>query len=108
MTLTELVERMAGWLASEYTAVLFELDGNGIGYALYRRDSRSIYLRQLFVEPTYRRHGIGRSALNWLREHAWADAENIRIDVLAGNTEAIAFWRAVGFEDYCITMEMER
>ena len=41
------------------------------------------------------------------REHAWADAPRVRIDVLVGNAGAIAFWRAVGFRDYCLTMESE-
>ena len=54
-----------------------------------------------------RRRGIGRSAMNWLRENCWSDAERVRLDVLVGNTSGIAFWRSVGFADYCLTMERE-
>jgi hypothetical protein len=31
----------------------------------------------------------------------------IRTDVLVGNKIGIDFWKAVGFQEYCITMEME-
>ena len=34
------------------------------------------------------------------------DSEKIRVEVLVGNLEGISFWHAVGFKDYCITMEI--
>jgi GNAT superfamily N-acetyltransferase len=108
MTTSQLAERMAHWLRSEYRAVIFENSESVVGYALYRRDPEHIYLRQLFVKPEHRRRGIARSALNWLWRNSWAEAPRLRIDVLVGNTGAAAFWRSVGFNDYCITMEMER
>ncbi|HVK01950.1 MAG TPA: GNAT family N-acetyltransferase, partial [Armatimonadaceae bacterium] len=77
------------------------------GYALYRREPKFVYLRQHFVRAEHRRTGIARDALAWLREHDWADAPRVRIDVLVGNSGAIAFWRAAGFRDYCLTMEWE-
>ena len=33
--------------------------------------------------------------------------EHIRIEVLVSNERAIAFWRAVGFADYALKMELE-
>jgi len=51
MTVSELEQRMNGWLAGEYTAVLFENDGEVVAYALYREEPEEIYLRQLFVSP---------------------------------------------------------
>jgi GNAT superfamily N-acetyltransferase len=107
MTLPELVDRMAGWLRSQYQAILIEDAGYPVGYALFCRDPEFVYLRQFYVRPEYRRRGVGRDALNWLRQHAWAGEARIRLDVLTGNATAIAFWRAVGFRDYCITMEFE-
>jgi GNAT superfamily N-acetyltransferase len=107
MTLAELEQRLAGWLAGEYRAVLFEDGGNAIGYVLFRREPEFVYLRQLFVRAEHRRRGVARTALAWLREHVWSDAPRIRIDVLLGNAGAIAFWRSVGFSDYCLTMEWE-
>jgi GNAT superfamily N-acetyltransferase len=107
MTVPELRERMEGWLRGEYQVVVIELEGVPVGYALYRREPEFVYLRQFYVEPEYRRRGIGRAALAWLRENAWSDAPRIRLDVLVGNAAGIAFWRSVGFRDYCLTMEWE-
>jgi GNAT superfamily N-acetyltransferase len=107
LTLPELEVRMAGWLAGEYRAVLFEDGGEVIGYALFRREPEFVYLRQIFVRAGHRRKGVARDALAWLRANVWADAPRVRIDVLVGNAGAIAFWRAVGFSDYCLTMEWD-
>jgi len=51
--------------------------------------------------------GIGRRVIEWLKNNPWKGCKRIRTDVLVGNPSAIDFWKAVGFADYCITMEME-
>jgi GNAT superfamily N-acetyltransferase len=107
MSVPELAQRMASWLAGDYQAVVFEDAGNPIGYALFRRESEHVYLRQFFVISEYRRRGIGRAAIEWLRQHAWGRDQRIRLDVLVGNRGGIAFWHAVGFRDYCLTLELE-
>ncbi len=107
MTLDELQKRMTGWLEGKYKAVIFSDWENDVGYALYRKHTDWIYLRQLFVKAELRRKGIGRQAISWLRENALTNAEIIRVKVLVGNPDGISFWRAVGFKDYCITLEME-
>lgn len=108
MSVAELEQRMSAWLSSGYEAVLFELGSQIAGYALFRREPEHIYLRQLFVVAEFRRRGIGRAALAWLWTNAWPDAQRLRIDVLIDNTAAQTFWRAVGFSDYCVAMEMEK
>lgn len=105
MSLPELETRMADWLAGEYSAVLFMEAGKPIGYALFRREPEYVYLRQFFVQSEHRRRGFGRAAIEWLHKHVWAE-RRVRIDVLIGNATGIAFWRAVGFRDYCLTMEL--
>ncbi len=60
MTVPELERRMKSWLASEYTAVLFKIDGAVVAYAVYAEEPEKIYLRQLFVARNRRRQGIGR------------------------------------------------
>ncbi|MGE3317072.1 MAG: N-acetyltransferase family protein [Planctomycetaceae bacterium] len=107
MSLVELEVRMAGWITGEYTAVLVEDDGTAIGYALFHDGPEFSYLRQFYVRPEQRRQGIGRAAIDWLRENAWPSSKPVRLDVLIGNRPAIAFWRAVGFQDYCQTMEFK-
>ena len=107
MTLAELQGRMGRWLASEYTAVLFKEGGVVIGYALYKHEAEWAYLRQFFVTSDRRRSGIGRLAFRWLQTNAWRGCPRIRAEVLANNASGIAFWRAVGFADYALTMELE-
>ena len=106
MNVPELATRMAGWISGEYHAVLFEEARRPIGYALYRRDQEYVYLRQFFVVPGYRRRGLGRAAIGWLREHAWS-GDRVRVEVLVGSATGLSFWRAIEFTDYCLTLELE-
>ena len=107
MSVAELEVRMAKWLEGEYQAVLFEERGVPLGYALFRREPEWVYLRQFFVARGHRREGIGREAIEGLLAGAWKEVPRVRTDVLVGNAAGIAFWRAMGFEDYCVTMEFE-
>lgn len=106
MTVPELEQRMKGWLAAEYVAILFEEGGNVVVHALYREQPQEIYLRQLFVARDRRREGIGRKAIEILRTEIWPKDKRLTVDVLVHNTGAIAFWRAVGYKDYCLTLEI--
>jgi predicted acetyltransferase len=106
MSLDELESRMAEWLCSDYKAVLFEVDGAVIGYTLFRDGLEFVYVRQFFVGRDHRRKGYGRRAFDLLRASEWNDAIRLRLDVLVDNHAARAFWHAVGFTDYCMTMEM--
>ena len=106
MTVSELEQRMRGWLAREYVAILFQQDGEVVGHALYREQPEEIYLRQLFVVRNRRRQGIGRQAVDILRSQIWPKNKRLTVDVLVHNTAAITFWRAVGYKDYCLTLEI--
>ncbi|MFM7462307.1 MAG: N-acetyltransferase family protein, partial [Burkholderiales bacterium] len=107
MHVEQLAHRMEGWLAGEYEAVIFEESGSIVGYALFRRDTEHVYLRELFVLPEHRRSGVGRAALQWLWLNAWQGVQRLRVEVLVGNSVAREFWRSVGFSDYCVTMEAQ-
>jgi GNAT superfamily N-acetyltransferase len=107
MNIPQLAERMRGWLTDEYRAVVFDDDDGVVGYALFRHEPEHIYLRQFFVRPESRRRGIGRNALLWLRRNAWGPEARVRVDVLMGNKLGQVFWRAVGFNEYCVTLEQE-
>lgn len=106
MSVPELEQRMKGWLSSEYEAVLFEREKGVVAYALYREQSDGIYLRQLFVVRNRRRQGIGRRAVEVLRSNFWPAKKRLTVDVLVQNTAAIAFWRAMGYRDYSLTLEI--
>jgi len=107
MTLPELEQRMSNFLQKEYDAVIASLGKTDIGYALYRQDAEWLYLRQIFVIEEMRRKGIGRKFIEWLKNNPWKECKRIRTDVLVDNAVGIDFWKAVGFKEYCITLEME-
>ena len=106
MTVAELEQRMRGWLASEYRAVLYEDDGEVVAYVLFREQPEEIYLRQLFVVRHRRRQGLGRRAVEILRSQVWPKTKRLTVDVLVANTSGVAFWRAVGYRDYALTLEI--
>jgi ribosomal protein S18 acetylase RimI-like enzyme len=107
MTVMELKERMANFLQADYNAVIVSQADEDIGYALYRQDSDYMYLRQIFIKKEMRRKGIGRKLIQWLKNGPWKDFKIIRTEVLVNNKSAFKFWEAMGFETYCLTMEME-
>jgi len=106
MTVSELEQRMKGWLAAEYAAMLFENDGEVVAYALYREQPEEIYLRQLFVVRNQRRKGLGKEAVKILRSKIWPKNKRLTVEVLVQNQAAITFWRAAGYKDYCLTLEI--
>jgi GNAT superfamily N-acetyltransferase len=96
---------MAEWFAEGYRAVIFEMDRQIAGYALFTKTPEHIYLKHFFIEAEHRRQGTGRTAMQWLMKNAWDGESRIRLDVLSGNERGFAFWKSLGFESYCITME---
>jgi GNAT superfamily N-acetyltransferase len=108
MNLTELERRMRSMLAGNYTATVFEWTEHVVAYALWREEPEWVYLRQFFVARDFRRRGVGRQAIRVLVDQVWPVDKRVRVNVLIGNHPALEFWRAVGFADYLITLEMER
>ena len=106
MTVPELEQRMRSWLSGEYRAVLFEDNGQVVAYALFREQPEEIYLRQLFVVRDRRSQGIGRAAVELLRTQVWPKTKRLTVEVLVANKRAVAFWRSIGYTDYCLTLEI--
>ncbi|HEY4416786.1 MAG TPA: GNAT family N-acetyltransferase [Verrucomicrobiae bacterium] len=106
MTIPELEQRMRGWLAGEYRAVIYEDGGEQVAYALFREQPEEIYLRQLFVVRHRRRQGIGRRAVEILRTHLWPKNKRLTVEVLVANARTVAFWRQVGYTDYSLSLEI--
>src|SRR6266404_7450208 len=106
MTVTELEQRMRGWLSGEYRATIFEDNGAVVGYALFREQPEDIYLRQLFVVRHRRSQGLGRQAVEILRAQVWPRTKRLTVDVLVTNERAVAFWRVIGYTDYCLPLEI--
>jgi predicted acetyltransferase len=108
MTVPELEDRLRNWLEEAYEAALFEVGGQVAAYALYRTQAGEIYLRHFFVVRHRRRQGIGRQAMELLRGDIWPKGQRLTVSVLTHNEAGLKFWRAMGYRDYCLTMEIPR
>lgn len=106
MTVQQLEERMRSWLDRDYKAVIFSDGKEPLGYGLYRHDTDSVYLRQFYILSEYRRRGYGRAGMRILQEEIWPRDIRLTVDVLCRNEPGIAFWRAIGYRDYCLTLEI--
>ena len=98
--------RMGKWLKADYRAFVVELNNHIQGYCLFRDDGDYIYIRQLFIAKESRSKGFGKSFVYWLQSHIWPK-KRTRMEVLVANPNGMAFWRKIGFVDYCLTMEMK-
>ena len=106
MSVEQLEQRMKKWLQDgEYQAVLFSSD-QPVAYALFKKEAGLIYLRQFFVRRDRRNSGIGHATFDLLRSEIWPRGVRLTVDVLCGNGDALAFWRSVGYQDYCLTLEI--
>jgi 2-amino-4-hydroxy-6-hydroxymethyldihydropteridine diphosphokinase len=108
LTLHGLEGRMRRWLRAEYDATIFELAGEPVAYALYRKTESGTHIRQFFVVRNARRQGIGRRAVELLLERVLALEATVELGVLAHNRRALAFWKATGFTEYVTTLERLR
>ncbi len=104
MNVQQLAQRMIEWLQDEYSCYLASEDGSTVAYCLFRNDGEYYYMRQLFVERSHRRKGLATKLLDWMYQNVWTD-KKVRLDVLSHNEEAIAFYRAYGFQIGCLRME---
>ncbi len=77
-----------------------------MAYALFRETAAEVYLRQFFVVRHRRRAGIGRRAIAELCAQVWPRHKRWTVSVLVKNAPAVAFWRAMGYTDYALTLEI--
>lgn len=105
MTIDQLAARLSQWLHTGYRAVIFSHE-EPVAYALFKQDESSLYLRQFFVRRDRRRLRIGHRAMELLRQEVWPHDVRLTVDVLCDNEVGLAFWRSVGFRDYCLTLEI--
>jgi ribosomal protein S18 acetylase RimI-like enzyme len=114
MNLSQLEQRMASWLSSNYQAVIVARGGEIIGYLLYRHHveeyhpyQNSIHVRQFFISPSYRRRGIGQIAFEQIIKEFFPEDHAVMLDVLETNPEGKAFWLKLGFDVYYVTMRRD-
>lgn len=106
------------WLDDEtYRVFVAEDDGEIVGFATVHRwgpppiyeESSEVYLDELYVRPATRREGFGTQLVAAVQD--WTDrigARRIRLNVLAANEDARAFWAAQDARPLTMTLTMER
>jgi hypothetical protein len=108
LPLPALTERMAGWIDSgDYEVLLFRSGDRLVGYAVWRAEEFGSYLRHFFICRDQRRHGWGRAAMQLLCRDVFPKDRPINLDTVVGNATGIAFWRAVGFRDFSLGLELK-
>ena len=114
LPLPEAIDRLTRWLASDYTAILFKIDGTTVAYTLFRPtdpDSEGypggVFVRQFLVARDRRRQGIGKRAFQILREEIWPSNCTVLLDTQYDNSRAQEFWRSVGFSEYHLSFKLQ-
>ena len=93
------------------TAILAELDGQAGGFACVRVVPCVLYaepyaeLTELYVEPAFRRRGLGRALIARAEQLARArGAADLLIMTGVGNPAAQALYRAAGYDTYAVAL----
>jgi ribosomal protein S18 acetylase RimI-like enzyme len=112
------VRRLIDRIDDPYTcALVAEEDGHVMGFVLGMvvdlmqdifAQEMGGFLADIYVEPEYRKRGVGKALVNTLRQ--WFRQRNIHSfewHVAAHNPDGIAFWRAVGGREVMIRMRAD-
>ncbi len=110
MTVEELTERVSNWITTgEYRIVLLlsasQLE-EVVGYATYSESEDEVHLRQFLILPDYRRRGFGSAAFRAMKQQLWPRNSRVRVEALTHNKAALTFWKALGFSDYSLALEL--
>jgi GNAT superfamily N-acetyltransferase len=94
---------VAAIAGDKVSALIAEKDGTAVGFALWFQTFSTFtgqpgfYLEDIYVEPEYRGHGIGRAILRNLAGRALAmGCARMEWAVLDWNKPAVDFYRAIG------------
>lgn len=99
-----LCQRMKGWLKNNhYFGFGIEIDGQVKAYLLACYEDDFVYLRQLVTDRDYRRHGMA-SALIMHLEKFLGPSQQLRLDVLMSNKNAMYFYAKLGFQPFYMAM----
>lgn len=108
LPMSALSERMARWIDSgAYDVLLFRRGARVTGYTAWRVEDRGAYLRHFFICRDQRRQGWGRAAMQLLRRDVFPKDLPVQIEASIGNKAGIAFWHAIGFEEFGLSMELK-
>ena len=100
--------RKGALLSKEKLYILTAKDkGKLIGYCISSKTGQEGEIESLFVDPVYRKSGIGRQfikdSIKWLENQ---NLDEIILKVAAGNEQAVDFYRTFGFEISTLKLKM--
>ena len=88
-------------------AWLLWLDEKPVGYVIltlgysYEFRGRDAFIDELYIEPEFRRMGLGRRAMEFVEEKARAlNVNALHLEVDRGNDPAVELYRRTGYEDH--------
>jgi hypothetical protein len=107
MSVSELEQRMRGWMAAgEYRAVIFE---QAYAWSLMPYTANS-WRKFICANSLSRALNVAKESdgkpWKFFAQKIWPPGKRLTVDVLIQNIAAIAFWRAVGYQDYSLTLEI--
>lgn len=105
LTADDIAPRLRDWMGQGFVACVIAVDGAPCGYAIYRDTVEWVHLRHFFIDAAYRRRGCGRRAFAALRA-GFPAGKRILVEVLVWNEAGAAFWKAVGFRERYLGLQM--
>ena len=83
---------------------MIEFEKEAVGYAIisktYSHEGGGMvwWLEELYIEPAYRGHGLGKAFFKFLDQEKDVDVTRIRLEVELDNEKAIKLYKNMGFE----------
>jgi ribosomal protein S18 acetylase RimI-like enzyme len=88
---------LVGWISGQPTRVSLTVSA-----------PKSARIDNLWVDPDFRRRGLGRALVStWTTEARDAGFERLEVATLARDQRAVAFWRQQGFGDWLVLLSNE-
>lgn len=89
------------------TVLLAQNEGQVVGVAVLRIQQPEAEIRALVTDPNYRHKGAGRTlVLEMTRRARAAGCERLRIHIPRSDDAAHGFFRALGFEDTHVALDL--
>lgn len=86
------------------SAYVLDYESQPVGYALLSRSFSQeasgsvIWVEELYIEPSYRGHGLGREFFDFLRSGGAGQYKRLRLEVEPDNQRAISLYNKLGFK----------